>query len=87
MQGTTLVQFFKSRLTRIRQRRWSCPEESQIAAYADHQLAGPAKDKLEAHLADCDFCLDQVGFLIRSANAPLPEMVPDSLLRRAGKLV
>lgn len=86
MQGKSLVEFFKSRMKRIEQRRWSCPDDSTIAAYADHQLAGPAKDKLETHLADCDFCLDQVGFLVRSANAPLPESVPNPLQLRARKL-
>lgn len=86
MQENNLFTFFKTRLNRIGQRRWSCPDEAQIAAYADHQLASPAKDKVEAHLADCDFCLDQVGFLIRTANAPLPESVPNPLLIRARKL-
>jgi hypothetical protein len=86
MQGKGLVYFFKTRLKKIGQRRWNCPHDSQIAAYADHQLAGPAKDRVEAHLADCDFCRDQVGYLIRSANASLPEPPPDSLLQRAKKL-
>lgn len=86
MQEKSLIEFFKTRMKRRDQRRWGCQDDAQIAAYADHQLAGPAKIKLEAHLADCDFCLDQVGFLIRSANAPLPESVPDPLLLRARKL-
>ena len=86
MQGKGLVYFFKTRLKRIGQRGWNCPHDSQIAAYADHQLAGPAKDRVEAHLADCDFCRGQVGYLIRSANASLPEPPPDSLLQRAKKL-
>src|ERR1039458_6767552 len=86
MQGKGLVYFFKTRLKNIGQRRWNCPQDSQIAAYADHQLAGPARDRVEAHLADCDFCRDQVGYLIRCANTTLPEPPPDSLLQRAKKL-
>ena len=86
MQEKSLVQFFKFRMTKVGQRRWSCPDESQIAAYADHQLAGPAKERMEAHLADCDFCLDQVAYLIRMQNAELPEAVPNALLLRAIKL-
>ncbi len=86
MQGKGLVHFFKSRLTRNGQRRWNCPRDAQIAAYADCQLAGGAKERVEAHLADCDFCRDQVGYLIRSANSPIPEPPPDSLLDRARKL-
>jgi hypothetical protein len=86
MQGKGLVYFFKTRPKRFGQRRWSCPRDSQIAAYADHQLAGRAKERVEAHLADCDFCRDQVGYLIRSASTALPEPPADSLLRRAKKL-
>jgi len=78
-----LVEFFRFRMKKMQSRRWNCPDESQIAAYADRQLTGHAKDKVEAHLADCDFCLNQVGFLIRIANAPAPDSVPAALILRA----
>jgi hypothetical protein len=86
MQERNLVAFFKSRMTKG-WRRWGCLDESQIAACADHQLAGQARERAEAHLADCDFCLEQVAFLIRTQQAETPEPAPDWLLLRAKNLV
>lgn len=86
MHENKLVHYLKTRLTTVGKRRWGCLNEIQIAAYADHRITGREKERAEAHLADCDFCLDQVTFLVRMQNAELPELVPDSLLIRARKL-
>ncbi len=86
MDERSLFHFFKTHLTKAGGRRWACLGETQIAAYADRQLAGQAKERVETHLADCDFCLDQVAFLIRTQRAESPEPVPDWLLLRARKL-
>jgi len=64
-------------------RGWKCPSDGDIAAYADHRLEGQAKERLETHLSDCDFCLSQVSFLAQMDSAQLPADVPDSLLARA----
>ncbi|HEV2352509.1 MAG TPA: zf-HC2 domain-containing protein [Terriglobia bacterium] len=86
MDKNNLIQFFKFRMTKFDQRPWGCLDESQIAAYADHQYAGREKERMEAHLADCDDCLDQVTFVVRSRNSELQESVPDALLLRAKRL-
>ncbi|HLY62104.1 MAG TPA: zf-HC2 domain-containing protein [Terriglobia bacterium] len=86
MDEKSLIQFFKSRQTRLGQRRWGCLDETQIAAYADHQVTEGEKQRAEAHLADCDYCLDQLAFLIRMRSADLPESVPEPLLSQARKL-
>lgn len=86
MDENHLIRFFKFRLTKVGKRRWGCLDETQIAAYAGHQITGREKERTEAHLADCDFCLDQVALLVRMQNAKLPDSVPDSLLVRARKL-
>lgn len=86
MDDKSLFRFFKARLTKTGKRRWGCLDESQIAAYADHQLTGREKERAEAHLADCDFCLDQVAFLVRTQNAEMPEQVSEALLVRTRKL-
>lgn len=86
MDEKSLFRFFKARLTKTGQRRWGCLDETQIAAYADRQLAGREKERAEAHLADCDFCLDQVAFLVRTQNAEMSDTVSDALLVRARKL-
>lgn len=64
-------------------RGWRCPSDGDIAAYADHRLIGRDRERIETHLADCDFCLSQVSFLAQMDSAQLPEDVPDSLLARA----
>lgn len=86
MNEKSLIQFFKSRLTKPGPRRWGCLKETQIAAYADHRVTEREKLRAEAHLADCDFCRAQVAFLARAQNAEIPEPVSDALLLRAKNL-
>jgi hypothetical protein len=64
-------------------RGWRCPSDDDIAAYADHHLQGREKERIETHLADCDFCLSQVSFLAHVDPARVPVDVPDALLARA----
>jgi hypothetical protein len=81
-----LTQFFRSR-SKAGGRRWGCPGEAEIAAYADHAITGRERDKIEAHLADCEFCLSQVAFLVRMEKGELPAAVAGPLLSRAQDLV
>jgi len=45
-----------------------CPSEQQLAAYADRQLVGSERQVVENHIASCNDCLHQVGFLVRSSD-------------------
>ena len=79
-------------LLRIRQsqsgrRGWRCPDEIQIAAYVDHQLEGAAVESISTHLANCDFCLNQISFLLQARDWANPDEVPADVLRRARNLV
>ncbi|HSF16324.1 MAG TPA: zf-HC2 domain-containing protein [Vicinamibacteria bacterium] len=69
--------------TRIERRTWRCPDETLIAAYAQSGLAGRDKDRLEAHLADCEVCVSQVAFLLKAQEATGIEPAPDWLVKRA----
>ena len=82
----SLLQILRMRPTQGEKRGWRCPDEHQIAAYAYHQLHGREKDRVEAHLADCAFCLDQVAFLVRARKAEISGSVPASVLSRAQEL-
>ena len=82
-----LVEFFRSRSKTETRRRWGCPGEAEIAAYADHATTAKDKDRIEAHLADCESCLSQVAFLARIKEAEPPATVPGPLLSRARDLV
>ena len=59
----------------LRARRFCCPDEHDLAAYADQHLIGAERERVESHIAKCDSCLQQVGFLIRHADrmaTPVP---------------
>jgi hypothetical protein len=68
-----------------RSQRFRCPDEHQLAAYVDQQLIGAERERVESHLAKCDSCLQQVGFLIKQAEG-VAAPAPVWLLRRAEQL-
>lgn len=68
-----------------RTHRFHCPHEQQLAAYVDQQLIGKERERVESHLAKCDSCLEQVGFLIKQSRLPVGA-APSSLVQRAKKL-
>jgi hypothetical protein len=86
MDENNLKRFFRTRHSIASRRRLGCMDESQIAAYADHQITGREKERAESHLADCDYCLGQLTFLVQTQNAGPLESPPDLLLARARKL-
>jgi putative zinc finger protein len=65
--------------------RFRCPDEHQLAAWVDQQLIGAERERVESHLAKCDSCLQQVGFLVKQAEG-VATLVPAGLLRRAEEL-
>lgn len=86
MKERILTRFFRRSSTMRDRPGWRCPDDSELAAYADHRLAENEKARLEAHLADCGFCLGQVAFLVRAQGAELPQDVPGPMLARAREL-
>ncbi|MBA2702849.1 MAG: zf-HC2 domain-containing protein [Blastocatellia bacterium] len=68
-------------------RGWRCPDDVKLAAYADQLLPGELKRSIERHLAECDSCLAQVTFLVRSSDTPDPEPVPAHILLKVQNLV
>lgn len=67
-----------------RTHRFHCPDEHALAAYVDQQLIGAERERVESHLAKCDSCLAQVGFLIKQSEIEV-EPAPPSLVERAKK--
>ena len=58
-----------------------CPGETEIAAYVEHRLPANDEARIEAHLADCDNCLEQVTLLAREPVAAPGAVTPDVLVR------
>ena len=56
-------------------RGWNCPGDESIAAYLDGVADVPVKIRIEAHVADCEYCRSLVADVVRlqrSDAAPLP---------------
>lgn len=66
-------------------RTWRCPPPEALAAYADGKLGEGARQEIEPHIADCNYCLHEVAWLARLQDSPQPE-VPAGLLVRARSL-
>ncbi len=77
-------------LQELHQRRekpgWRCPSEMELAAYTDNRLGKAERQRLQSHLADCAYCLDQVASLARLGDAEILEQVPADLVVRAREL-
>jgi hypothetical protein len=86
MEGQDLIRLLRARARGIGQRGWRCPAAARIAAYVDGKLEGRARRRVEAHVADCDFCLGQVASLVRLKQTETPADVPERLLDRAYEL-
>jgi hypothetical protein len=82
-----LRRFFRETAEERLERRRGCPDDSEIAAFFDANIAGDERERMEAHLARCVSCREQLAFLARSSDAPLPESVPGDWLMRAQELV
>ena len=87
MDEKDLKQFLRKRRSKPLRRGWRCPDEVQVAAYADHKLDEASRQSLEAHLADCDYCLEQVSFLAQSADWTDFEALPPQVLSLTRNLV
>jgi hypothetical protein len=54
-----------------------CPNEQQLAAYAEQQLVGVERSNVERHFSSCDACLRQVAFLMRGESIQARHAPPD----------
>ena len=68
----------------LRTHHLRCPDEHELSAYAEQQLIGAERERVESHLSKCDSCLQQVAFLIRHAQGAAS--VPPRFLARARQL-
>jgi hypothetical protein len=87
MDEKYLKELLRGRRDQPVRRSWRCPDEMQLAAYVDRKLEDAARESVEAHVADCDFCLNQVSFLVQAADWTDPAGVPTQVLLRARNLV
>jgi Putative zinc-finger len=87
MNERELIRIIGAGPTKTPRRRWNCPSDTRVAAYVDQRLDPTERSRLEAHLADCDFCLSAVSLMVRQKRDPEPAVVPMPLLEQAIKAV
>ncbi|MCZ6624214.1 MAG: hypothetical protein O7B35_08295 [Deltaproteobacteria bacterium] len=62
--------------------RVGCPDEESLGGYLGGNLRGKAKEELEAHLAGCSFCVDEVVAAHKAMEEVGTETVPRQLMER-----
>jgi hypothetical protein len=67
--------------------RGGCPDEESLAGYLSGILADDAKEKVEAHLAQCSYCLEETVAAYKAGEDQGLERVPQRLLNKAKGLV
>jgi hypothetical protein len=68
--------------------RAKCPDEETLAKFLQGELAGKARDEVEAHLARCELCVDELVAAFKAAETTGRELdVPRRLVNRAMALI
>ena len=70
-----------------RNRKVGCPDDEALGTYLTGNLSDNAKSELEAHLADCAACLDDLSTAYRTAHGAETDVAPQSIVDRALALV
>jgi hypothetical protein len=64
----------------------SCPDEMDLAEFAEGHLSEEARRAFERHLSACEACREQVAFLLRTQDEPVATEAPPALIRQAEEL-
>jgi hypothetical protein len=81
-----ILRRFQSR-SRSKADRTNCLSEESLASYLGGILAGDAKEKVEVHLAQCSYCLEETVAAYKAGEDQGLERVPQRLLNKAKGLV
>ena len=95
MDDNELIRTIGSQSPKIVRRRWNCPPDTRVAAYLEQRLEPKERSRFEAHLSDCDFCLDIIGGLVREyrtldlseAPAHLVDKAANALAAKTGRRI
>jgi len=82
MTEDRLHELLRLRKTGLARKGWRCPGPTMLAAYADGKLEGKLQSRFERHLADCDYCLNELALLVRAQELGQEhELSPEVLAR------
>ena len=68
-------------------RTWRCPADADLAAFADGALDEKRRSRVERHVADCSYCLQQLSALAMPSSELENPPVSEELVARARGLV
>src|SRR3989338_3495733 len=74
---------------RLLERSANCPNEGILAAYLNNSLKADEKNKVEAHLSDCLYCLEQLSLAQKAQKAFVKGDLPpseDRVIEKAKKV-
>lgn len=76
-------------LTRRKQQtsRRNCPDEELLASYLGRLLEDDEAVRLEAHLAECSLCVEEIVAVYKSAQGREGDKFPQRVIERARSLV
>ncbi len=80
-QTEKILRGYLSQQRQIKERA-GCPDEESLGGYLGGNLRGKAKEELEAHLAGCSFCVDEVVAAHKAMEEAETETVPRQLMER-----
>ena len=67
--------------------RVNCPDEETLALFLGRGLVGDAREIVEAHVATCSYCLEDLVAAYKSGEGDGVESVPQRLMAKAMALV
>jgi hypothetical protein len=63
-------------------RGWRCPSDVIISTYLDGSVASGRRNRIQSHLANCEFCRHLIGDIVRAQRSE-DALLPPGLLQRA----
>jgi hypothetical protein len=86
METREIIEALEKSATGTLERNEDCLPLTDLAAYVEGVLDRGEKAEAESHLADCDYCLGQVGAIARSLEEEQLATIPASFVQAAERL-
>ena len=86
MNNQKVTEMFGALSASAARRTTECPDDHEMAAVVSGALSSDKRDELQRHMADCDFCILQLGLLGRLHGEEPDQEVSEFVLARASRL-
>jgi hypothetical protein len=86
MNRQKVTEMFGALSANAAQRTPDCPADHEMAAVVAGQAPSAESNEIQLHIADCDFCIHQLGLLSRLQDEEPVQEVSEFVLARARRL-